>query len=361
MPRCLIGLGANLGNRRETLNQAVELLAQDGRLRLLDVSRWHETKPVGGSPDQPAYLNGVATVETTLAPRALLAVLHEIEDRLGRRRQSRWAPRSIDLDLLLHGDHVEQSASLVVPHPRMAWRRFVLEPASEVAASFVHPVVGWSVAQLLAHLDTSPPYVAVTGIAGEMRTRFARRVAERCAADTLLDSEPAGTKRSRALGWTAPARTQWHAIASRFHLDPSCNELSIGLECLRRRAQRLAAGDPRWSRPDRFTVGDFWFDESKAWAACRIVAGQQSLFFQVWRRLAPRVVRPKLVVLLDVSTKQWRKPAGASGSQIAIFKEQRRALDRQLRRQDVGPVLRLAHPESEESLEEVAAAIRATA
>jgi len=319
MPTCLIGLGANLGDRQETLRRAVELLARQRSIRVLQVSRWHETRPAcppRGGAEQPAYLNGAATIETTLAPRAVLTVLHDVETQLGRRREHRWEPRPIDLDLLLYEDHVEQSAPLVVPHPRMAWRRFVLEPAAQIAPSMVHPVIGWSIARLLGHLNTTPPYVAVTGTAGAENACFVRRIAEARTVDVLVD-------------------------ARGFPADSSGRELAAALECLRRRARALSAGDPRWSR--RWTVSDFWFDESRAWALSGPATSRPSCILRLWRRLEPRVVRPRLVVWLDVPARR----------------RLRQAIQRQLRRTDVGPVLRIVDPRSSDALDEVIAAIEA--
>jgi 2-amino-4-hydroxy-6-hydroxymethyldihydropteridine diphosphokinase len=321
MPTCLIGLGANLGNRRETLDRAVELLGQQSGVRLLRVSRWQETRPAGppvGGAEQPLYLNGAATIETSLAPSALLAVLQAIEHDLGRRRRQRWEARPVDLDLLLYDDRVERSDSLVVPHPRMAWRRFVLEPASQIAPSMTHPVIGWTIARLLEHLNSSPRYVAVTGAASPENTRFVRCVARACPVDLLLD---------------APRRAA----------NPSGPRPAVALECLRRRARALAVGNPRWPQPPRYTVSDFWFDETRALALSRIAECEPSRVFRLWRRLKPRVASPRLIVWLDVPA-----PTGL-----------RRDFQRQLHRRDVGPVLRIEDPQSPEALDEVVAAIQA--
>jgi 2-amino-4-hydroxy-6-hydroxymethyldihydropteridine diphosphokinase len=98
---------------------------------LVATSSIYETAPVGG-PDQGAYLNAVAVVETDLAPRRLLDVMLDVERRMGRVRRERWGPRTIDLDLLLHGDSAVDEPGLTVPHPRLTERRFALEPLLEV-------------------------------------------------------------------------------------------------------------------------------------------------------------------------------------------------------------------------------------
>ena len=102
------------------------------------VSTLRETDPVGVT-DQPRFLNGVAALETELAPRELLDVLLAVERRLGRERRERWGPRTIDLDLLLYGDEVIDEAGLTIPHPRLHERRFVLEPLAELAPKLVVP------------------------------------------------------------------------------------------------------------------------------------------------------------------------------------------------------------------------------
>ncbi|MEX0714098.1 MAG: 2-amino-4-hydroxy-6-hydroxymethyldihydropteridine diphosphokinase, partial [Pirellulales bacterium] len=134
MPRSLIALGSNEGDRAALVAAAVNRLAQAASLTLVGQSRCHETTPIGGPPGQSPFLNAALVIETALSPSRLLALLHQIEHELGRRREIVWGPRTIDLDLLLYGDAVIETPELTVPHPRMAFRRFVLQPAAEVAA-----------------------------------------------------------------------------------------------------------------------------------------------------------------------------------------------------------------------------------
>lgn len=348
MPTCLIGLGANLGDRRETLQRAVELLARHSEISVPRVSRWCETRPVGGPADQPAYLNGAATLETTLAPLALLAVLQSVENQLGRQRRQRWDARPIDLDLLLYADRVIQSPTLVVPHPRMAWRRFVLEPAAEIAPTMTHPVLGRSIADLLNHLDAAPPYVAVTGTIHRENTIFARRVAEAASAEALFDPAPfdpgvmSVPGASSTLASTMPARG---AIDFR---------LAVALESLRRRARLLAAGDSRWLRPERYAISDFWFAESAASVSAWLGAQGQSCYRRLWRRLESRIVQPRLIVVLEVPRERL---AGRVQPPRAVRRQRREMLARQLRQANIGPVMQIDNPRSPDALEEVVAAI----
>jgi len=134
-----VGLGANLGDRRATIERAVELLQQAPGIEVLRISSLRETGPVGFE-DQPRFLNGVAAVETTLTARELLDLLLEVERQLGRTRAGpRFGPRTIDLDLLVYGDAELDEPGLTVPHPRLPERRFALEPLAELAPGLVVP------------------------------------------------------------------------------------------------------------------------------------------------------------------------------------------------------------------------------
>jgi 2-amino-4-hydroxy-6-hydroxymethyldihydropteridine diphosphokinase len=148
-----IGLGANLGNREATIARALELLAADGDIEVVAVSSLRETDPVGYE-DQPKFLNGAAALRTDLPPRRLLERLLEVERRLGRDRSigPRFGPRTIDLDLLLYGSAEIEEPTLSVPHPRLAERRFVLEPLAELDTTLEVPGRG-SVRDLLAGLE----------------------------------------------------------------------------------------------------------------------------------------------------------------------------------------------------------------
>ena len=154
MTRVYVGLGANLGDREATIRSALELLDAAPDVDVVTVSTLRETEPVGYT-DQPRFLNGVAALETRLGPRAMLDRLLEVERALGRSRDGpRWGPRTIDLDLLVHGDEIVDEPGLRVPHPRLAERRFALEPLAELDPGLVVPGAG-PVETLLASLQSS--------------------------------------------------------------------------------------------------------------------------------------------------------------------------------------------------------------
>jgi 2-amino-4-hydroxy-6-hydroxymethyldihydropteridine diphosphokinase len=137
--RAYVGLGANLGDRERMLRSAVDALAAEVGIEVVSVSTLRETEPVGVG-EQPRFLNGAAELETTLTARELLDRLLALEQRFGRVRiPGEHGPRTLDLDLLLHGGEVIDEPGLTVPHPRLHERRFVLEPLAELAPGLVVP------------------------------------------------------------------------------------------------------------------------------------------------------------------------------------------------------------------------------
>jgi 2-amino-4-hydroxy-6-hydroxymethyldihydropteridine diphosphokinase len=156
-----IALGSNRGDRELNLLRAVAEIGKMQGCRVTGVSAFYETSPVGVI-DQPSFYNGVLRLATELLPRELLERLLHMEcEVFGRIRTVRWGPRSIDLDLLFYGSAVVEVEGLIVPHPRMAERRFVLQPLCDLAPGLVHPVLGQTVAELLKTLRSDERVVKV--------------------------------------------------------------------------------------------------------------------------------------------------------------------------------------------------------
>jgi len=133
-----LGLGSNMGDRLSNLQRAVDGLGHTAGISVVEVSAVYETSPVGG-PRQPRYLNAAVAIQTRLPARALLEVAHRLEDAAGRVREERWGPRTLDVDVLIVGDETVDAPDLVVPHPRMQERGFVLAPMADLASRLGGP------------------------------------------------------------------------------------------------------------------------------------------------------------------------------------------------------------------------------
>jgi 2-amino-4-hydroxy-6-hydroxymethyldihydropteridine diphosphokinase len=339
MPVCLLGLGSNLGDRAENLGRALKGIEAAAEVELVAVSRYHATTPIGGPKGQGEFLNAAVRVTTSLSPAALMQHLLAVEHSLGRRRERRWGQRTIDLDILLYGQDCVSESGLIIPHPRMAFRRFVLQPAAEIAAEMIHPQVGWSIGRLLQHLDTATPYVALAGLPGAGKSELATAAAARTAARAILDPTPI----EPVAGEQTPRSRDWDQHAA----------------LLDRRAALLDRVGPAVEVPE--SISDFWFQQTRAYAEACLTGAELDAYLERHERAGHLVVPPKLLVLLEISPQQslaWQiAPAGLRGAGIdeARLAMVGRRLDELASAKEKHPVLRLAPASSAQTTEEFSA------
>jgi 2-amino-4-hydroxy-6-hydroxymethyldihydropteridine diphosphokinase len=327
MYRALVGLGSNLGDRVATLAAAVTALGVTPGIIVQVTSSWHQTSPVGGPAGQLPFLNGAVLLETSLGPEALLDELQRIETSLGRRREAHWGPRTLDLDLLLHDDQVIDTPRLVVPHPWLAVRRFVLEPAVEVAADWLHPQIGWTLERLLSHLNTAPNYLALCGLPGVGKTAAARQLAA-----------------ARGIRWLGDPIAE--NLVTLPHPDPTGPFWPAEIEFLAKRQQMLAA--ETWEPTQAWAVSDFWLGQGLAYAALRLSAEDLSRYRELWQVAANAVIAPKLLALLD-PPQEINAERNRLRNEIAALAMHR----------GCGPVLRLRETDSAKIAAQLSAAIDA--
>ncbi len=289
MPDCLIGLGSNVGDRQESIKSAISALGNDPRISVGAESRCFETNPIGGPPDQPAFLNAAVRLTTSLPPVGLFEVLQAIEQKIGRQKNVRWGPRLLDLDLLLYGDQViaehtnagnPNSAQLFVPHRRMSFRRFVLEPAAEIASSMRHPTIGLTIAELLDHLNATRPYVALTAPPSVDIASLAREISRRTGCH-----------------FVAAAKEQWQKSGQNIEFESS----NLGFEQQVAMLENHTAALLPEKMPEGSVISDCWFDTLRVNAQRSLGEPQLVEYELLWADRRRRVATPRLIVIIGTA------------------------------------------------------------
>ena len=279
-----IGLGSNLGDRKVNIDSAVQCLADTERIEVVRVSDIIETGPLA-STSQPKYLNAVVETRTDLRAIQLRKRIVEIEAALGRVRRGKWWPRTIDLDILLFGDQVMDTAELTIPHTQMHLRSFVLEGLCQLDAGLVHPVLGVPVGELKARLNggdfaldaDKPQLVSVAGNIGVGKTTLARKLASRFDCEVLLEPYDAN-----------PFMPDVYAGKKELALDSQ-------LFFLIHRSEQL---NPSVLEQDRMSISDYVFDKELIYARRLLNAQQLALYEEVYPPFAAKVTAPVLVIYM---------------------------------------------------------------
>ncbi len=307
-----IGLGSNLGDRERTIRAALQMLGNDGSIEVTRISDLQETAPLG-QMDQPNYLNGVAEIRTKLGPQELLRRFKATEAALGRAPHAKWAARTIDLDLLLYGDRVIRENGLIVPHPDIHLRSFVLDGLCQLRPDLIHPLLGEPVSELSQRLrggnfvpdPEAPQLISVAGIIGVGKTTLAKKLGEVLRAPVLF--EPYDTN---------PFLREVYAGKSELALDSQ-------LYFLVHRTEQIGRGV---LRPGQITVTDYVFDQEMIYARRLLNPTQLALYEKIYRPFAPRVTPPTVVIYLH----DWpaRLPAENSPTRTVLRAASRRGVSR---------------------------------
>ena len=284
-----IGLGSNLGDREKSVKSAVKILGETEGTEVIRISDIVETNPLGQA-NQPKYLNAVSEIETNLNAEDLHKRLVGIETSLGREKREKWAPRIIDLDLLLFGGEVINHPDLTVPHPQMHLRSFVLKGLCQLNPELVHPVINESMNELAARLNDVdfvlnpkvPQLVSIAGIIGVGKTTLAEKLSKLLGGKLVLEAYD-----------TNPFMPEVYAGQKELALDSQLYFLT----------SRTGQLNPDILQPGQITVSDYIFDKELIYARCLLDARQLSLYEKIYPRFSSQVSSPVLVIYLQDSTK----------------------------------------------------------
>jgi len=279
-----IGLGSNLGDRQKSIKTALEIIAQTAELQVVSATEPVETAPLG-QVDQPDYLNAVAQIRTTFDPERLLKKLNDIETTLGRDRQQKWASRSIDLDLLLYEDQIVELPNLIVPHPQMHLRSFVLNALCSLNDKLIHPRLHERMTELAARLRGGnfilnpdvPQLVAIAGNIGVGKTTLTEKLTAVLGCKPIFEAYDEN-----------PFLPDVYAGKSELALESQLYFLTSRLDQLGRGA--LDRG--------KIAVSDYIFEKELIYARELLTEGQLALYEKIFQLLSAKVIGAVVVIYL---------------------------------------------------------------
>jgi 2-amino-4-hydroxy-6-hydroxymethyldihydropteridine diphosphokinase len=285
-----IGLGSNLGDRKSFIDKAIRMLGETANLAISRVSAIIETQPLGDAK-QPRYLNCVAEIRTALSAEELHQQLARVEDALGRRRGEKWSPRTIDLDLLLFGDEVIDSGTLIVPHPQMHLRSFVLNGLCGLDSKLANPILNETVEVLAARLNGEnfappvgrPRLISIAGNIGAGKTTLTKKLAASLSCKAIFEAYD-----------TNPFLPQVYAGNKALALDSQLYFLTSRVEQL----------NPGLLDKDGLVVTDYIFQKEQIYANLLLSAEQLALYQKIYSQLSPVVATPVVVIYLPDSPKK---------------------------------------------------------
>jgi deoxyguanosine kinase len=285
-----IGLGSNLDDRKSAIDRALEMLSKTEKIRVTRVSDLIETAPLGHF-NQPKFINGVAEVKTTLSAEGLYEKLAEIEILLGRKRQGKWMPRTIDLDLLLFGSEVVNGLHLTIPHPQMHMRSFVLKGLCQLNPDLLHPIIKEPMKELAVRLGGQdfmlnlhlPQLISVAGIIGVGKTTLAKGLSKKLGCELLL--EPYDTN---------PFMPDVYAGKKELALDSQLYFLT----------NRISQLNHNILEPGRIVISDYIFNKERIYANRLLNPQQLDLYEMIFQSISAGVTQPVLVIYIQDSVQR---------------------------------------------------------
>lgn len=288
MVRAYLGLGSNLGDSRKHLHDAIGKLEQAEGIHVEQASKFIVT-PALGNTEQPDFLNAVVRINTSLSLEQLFQRTRMIEDQAGRvRTGEKWAPRTLDIDILLYGDEIVDSPTLTIPHPQMHLRTFVLKPLLELDAKLHHPGFKRPFADLLERLNgqdffvnpKKPKFISVAGLIGVGKTTLANALSDLFGCRCIEEAYDKNPFLPKVYG----GETDLALDSQLFFLKSRIEQLS---------SRNFEAGE--------FAITDYIFEKELIYSQTLLSPDQYNQYRQEYEENAPRVIRPALVLYLKAS------------------------------------------------------------